>query len=86
MIATIIAFPVACISLGFLTLMAVPLAHVIAGKNTDFGFSVSISVSAVLSATTVLSATGFAYQARQARHHKRRARELEKRVKSQDES
>lgn len=77
---------VACIGIGLLMLMAVPLAHVIAGKHTDFSLTVSISVSAVLTATTALASTGLAVQTSRARHHKNRARELEARIKKQDES
>jgi hypothetical protein len=84
-ITVVIGIPVACVSFGLLLLFAVPLAHVIAGKHTDFSFSVSFSLNAVLTATTVVSGTGFAIQARRARHHKGRAHELEQRVKTQDE-
>jgi hypothetical protein len=83
---TIVAgIPVACGGLGLLALMAVPLAHVIAGRQTSLSFTISISVSAVLTATTVLTGTGLAIQTSRARHHKNRARELERRVKMQDE-
>lgn len=84
---TIVAgIPIACVSFGLLMLLAVPLAHVIAGKHTDVSFSVSFSLNAVLTATSVVSGTGFAVQTRRARHHKSRARELEEKVKGQDES
>ena len=65
--------------------MAVPLAHAIAGRHTEFTFSVSISLNAVLTATSALAGTGLAIQTRRARHHKSRARELEEKVKGQDE-
>jgi hypothetical protein len=81
----VLGIPVACISLGLLTLMAVPLAHVIAGKHTDFTLTVSVSISAVLAVTTTISGAGFAIQSRNARHHKSRARELEKKIKNRNE-
>jgi hypothetical protein len=85
-ITVVIGIPVACVSLGLLMLFAVPLAHVIAGKHTDFSFTVSFSLNAVLTATSVVTGAGFAIQTSRARHHKTRARELEQRVKGQDES
>ena len=77
---------VSCLGLGLFALLAVPLAHVIAGKHTDFTLSVSFSLNAILTATTALSGTGLAIQTRRSRHHKNRARELEKKVKGQDEA
>jgi len=85
MIAIMIGIPVACVSLGLLTLMAVPLAHVIAGKHTDFTLTVSASFNAVLTVTTVIGGAGFAIQGKNARHHKNRARELERKIKKQNE-
>jgi hypothetical protein len=85
-IIVIAGIPVACVGLGLLTLMAVPLAHVIAGKHTDFSLTVSISFNAVLTATTALAGTGLAIQTGRARHHRSRARELEARIKRQEES
>jgi hypothetical protein len=76
---------VACLGLGLLALMAVPLAHVIAGKHTDLSFTVSISFNAVLAATSALGGTGYVVQSKRARHHKTRARELETRIKRQEE-
>lgn len=76
---------VSCVGLGLLALMAVPLAHAIAGRHTDFTFSVSISLNAVLTATSALAGTGLAIQTRRVRHHRNRARELEEKVKGQDE-
>lgn len=84
-ITIIVGIPVACLGIGLLALMAVPLAHVIAGKQTDFSLTVSISVNAVLAATTALSATGLAIQTGRTRHHKSRTRELEARIKKQEE-
>ena len=85
-ILVVIAIPVTCASLGLLMVLAVPLAHVIAGKHTDFSFSVSFSLNAVLTATTALSGAGLAVQSRRVRHHKGRARQLEEKVKAQDET
>lgn len=85
LLTVVAGIPVACLGLGLLTLMAVPLAHVIAGKHTDLTLTVSVSVNAVLTATTVLTGTALAIQASRARHHKHRARELEIKVKMQDE-
>jgi hypothetical protein len=48
---------VTCVGLGLFDLMTVPLAHVIAGKHTDFSFTVSFSLSATLAATTVVTST-----------------------------
>jgi len=85
-VTVIVGIPVACVSFGLLMLFAVPLAHVIAGKHTNFSFSVSFSLNAVLTATTVVSGGGWAIQSRRVRHHKRRAHQLEERVKGQEES
>lgn len=79
-ITVVAGIPVACLSLGVLMLLAVPLAHAIAGKHTDFSFSLSFSLNAVLATTSTISATGFAVQTRRVRHHKGRAHALEDRA------
>lgn len=85
-ITFVVGIPVACFGVGLLALMAVPLAHVIAGKHTDFSLTVSISFNAVLTVTTALAGVGLAIQTSRARHHRNRTRELEARIKKQDDS
>jgi hypothetical protein len=80
-ITVVAGIPVACVSFGVLMLLSVPLAHVVAGKHTDFSFSVSFSLNAVLAATSTISAAGLAVQTQRVRHHKGRARLLEDRAK-----
>jgi hypothetical protein len=80
----VVGIPISCISFGLLMLLAVPLAHVIAGRHTDVSFSVSFSLNAVLASTSVVSGAGFALQSRRARYHKDRARELEGKVRPHD--
>ena len=70
------------ISIGALLLMAVPLAHAVAGKHTDFTFAVSFSLNAALSVSTALASGLAAVQTRNAKHHKKRARELEKQAQA----
>lgn len=85
MITFILGIPVACLGVGLLAIMAVPLAHVIAGKHTDFTLTMSASFNAVLTVSTAVTGTGLAIQSKNARHHRNRARELEKKIKRQDE-
>lgn len=65
------------IGLGLFALMAVPLAHAIAGKHTDFGMTVSVSFNAALTATTALTGSGLVVQSRRAARYKTRAKKLE---------
>lgn len=71
---------VAFVGLGVFALMAVPLAHAIAGKHTDFGMTVSVSFNAALTATTALAGGGLVLQSRRVRHYKGRTRQLEGRL------
>lgn len=80
-IVVIVGIFVFFLSLGLLSLMAVPLAHAIAGKHTDFSLTVSFSLTAVFTATTAISAGCAAIQTRRVRHHKNRAKDLENRLK-----
>jgi hypothetical protein len=80
MIASSLPILAFLVGLGILTLMAVPLAHVIAGKHTDFGLHVSVSVNLVLTATTALGGVGYAVEKREVRRQRDRARRLERRV------
>jgi hypothetical protein len=73
------------LGLGLLSLMAVPLARAIAGKHTDFGLTVSFSLTAVFTVTTAISAGAAAIQTKSARHHKNRAKELESHLKQAQE-
>jgi hypothetical protein len=66
--------------LSILALAAEPLAHAIAGTKTSFSLSATLSASIALGAATALTGTGFAVQSGRARHHKKRGRDLEKRV------
>jgi hypothetical protein len=68
------------VGLGIFALLAVPLAHAIAGKHTDFGMTVSVSFNAALTATTALAGGGLLVQSRRARHYKIRTIELERRL------
>jgi hypothetical protein len=72
-----------CIGVGVLALMAVPLAHALAGRHTDFSFTVSISANVALGAGVAVSLSGLAIQTSRARHHKQRARELESKLAGQ---
>lgn len=72
------------VGLGVFALMAVPLAHAIAGTRTDFGLSLSVSFNAALAATTALTGTGLAVQSTRVRRHKNRNRELEERLQKKD--
>lgn len=76
----IVGIFVTCVGLGLFSLMAVPLAHAIAGKHTDFSVTVSVSLSATLAATTALSSTGLALKTREAKRLKSRNRALEKMI------
>jgi hypothetical protein len=80
-ILVIVGIFVTFLGLGFLSLMAVPLAHVIAGKHTDFTLTVSFSVSAVFTVTTAISSGCAVVQTRRLGHHKNRAKDLENRLK-----
>jgi hypothetical protein len=85
-ITLIVGIPVGCLSFGVVLLLAVPLAHAIAGRHTDFSFTVTLSFSAVMTLTSGVLGTGLAIQTGRVRHHKSRARELETKIKQQDES
>lgn len=85
LLTIVISIPIACAGLGLFALMSVPLAHVLAGKHTDFTLTMSFSFNAVLTATTVLGGTALAIQTKRASRHKSRALELEKKVKQQDD-
>lgn len=80
-IVTIVGIFVFFLSLGLLSLMAVPLVHAIAGKHTDFTLTVSFSLTAVFTATTAISTGCAAIQTRRVGHHKNRAKDLESRLK-----
>jgi hypothetical protein len=69
------------LGLGLLSLMAVPLAHTIAGKHTDFTLTVSFSLTAVFTVTTAISSGCAVVQTRRVGHHKTRAKDLESRLR-----
>ena len=68
---------VCLIGLGIFALMAVPLAHAIAGKHTDFGMTVSVSFNAAVTGRAALTGTGLVVQSRRATRYKTRAKKLE---------
>lgn len=68
------------VGLGVFALMAVPLAHAIAGKHTDFAMTVSVSFNAALTATTALAGGGLILQSRRVSRYKARTRQLEQRL------
>jgi hypothetical protein len=74
------------VGLGVFVLLAVPLAHAIAGKHTDFGMTVSVSFNAVLTTTTALAGAGLAAQSHRVRHYKNRTRRLERQVQELGQS
>jgi hypothetical protein len=74
---------VTCAGLGLFTIMAVPLAHAIAGKHTDFTLTLSISLSATLAATTALAGGGLAIQTRRVNRYKDRTLKLEQKLEAQ---
>jgi hypothetical protein len=69
------------VGLGVFALLAVPLAHAVAGKHTDFDMTVSFSFSVALAATTLLSSGGLVLQGQRLKHHKNRADWLERRLR-----
>jgi hypothetical protein len=71
---------VCCVGLGIFALMTVPLAHVIAGKHTDFTFTFTLSLSATLAVSTALAGGGLVVQTKRARRYKNRTKELETRL------
>lgn len=68
------------VGLGLFALMAVPLAHAIAGKHTDFVASFSFSLNAALGVTTALVGGGLIIQTRRVSRYKSRTRKLEQRL------
>lgn len=65
------------VGIAVVLLAAVPLAHAIAGKKTDFDVNVTLSLSIVFSITTTI-ATGFAVRYRITnRHMRHRTKDLE---------
>jgi len=74
---------VGLVGLGIFALMAVPLAHAIAGKHTDFGLTVSVSFNAALTATTALTGGGLILQSRRVSRYKSRTRQLEQRLEDE---
>jgi hypothetical protein len=80
-IVVIVGIFVFFLGLGLLSLMAVPLAHAIAGKHTDFSLTISFSLTAVFTATTAISTGCAVVQTRRVGHHKNRAKDLEGRLK-----
>jgi hypothetical protein len=83
-IVWIVGIFVGLVGLGVLSLMAVPLAHAIAGKHTDFGFTVSVSFNAALTASTVLTGGGLIIQSRRVSRYKSRNKTLEQSLKVGD--
>jgi hypothetical protein len=71
------------VGLGVFALMAVPLAHAIAGKHTDFAMTVSVSFDAALTATTALAGGGLILQSRRVSRYKSRTRQLERRLEGE---
>jgi hypothetical protein len=65
------------LGLGVLALLAVPLAHAIAGQHTQFEVSVSLSVGATLATSTALATGGLIIQSRRANRYKKRTMRLE---------
>jgi hypothetical protein len=68
------------LSLGALLRLAAPLAHEIAGKDTNFNVNISLALTALLSVTT---AAGYGYAAQQrarARHLETRNAQLDRRI------
>lgn len=63
------------------TLATVPLALVIAGKETTFNASVSINISVALAITQTLTLAGLRHSRKTARHLRDRNEKLEERVK-----
>jgi membrane protein implicated in regulation of membrane protease activity len=77
---------VCLVGLGIFALMAVPLAHAIAGKHTDFGMTVSVSFNAALTATTALAGGGLLLQSRRVSRYKNRTRQLEQRLEQRGDT
>jgi hypothetical protein len=65
------------IGLGIMTRLAVPLASTIAGKHTDFVFTLSMSINAALGGSLAVSLGAVTIQTRRVKHHKLRNKELE---------
>jgi len=68
------------LALGALLWMATPLAHEVAGKNTNFNINITIALTAALGLTTV---AGYSYaniQRKRASYLERRNRDLVARV------
>jgi hypothetical protein len=76
-VIVIVGIFICCVGLGVFALMAVPLAHAIAGKHTDFSFTFSLSLSATLAVSTAVTSGGWILQSRRARRYKDRTKELE---------
>ena len=77
---------VCLVGMGVFALMAVPLAHAIAGKHTDFGMTVSVSFNAALTATTALTGGGLILQSRRASRYKSRTKKLEQQLEDEGKS
>jgi hypothetical protein len=71
---------VCCVGVGVLALMTVPLAHVIAGKHTEFTFTFTLSLSVAFAASTAVTGGGWALQTRRVNRYKNRTKELETRL------
>lgn len=69
------------VGLGVFALLAVPLAHAVAGKHTDFDMNVSFSFSIALAATTLVSSGGLYLQGQRLKHYRNRTERLERRLR-----
>jgi hypothetical protein len=65
------------VGIGVLALMIVPLAHVIAGKHTEFTFTFTLSLSVAFAMSTAVAGGGWALQTSRAKRYKNRTKELE---------
>jgi hypothetical protein len=75
-----VRYVVIILSLGGLLWLATPLAHEIAGKDTNFNVSITLALTATLAATTVAGYGQAARQRQRAKHLETRNSELYRRV------
>jgi hypothetical protein len=75
-----VRYVVITLSLGVLLWAATPLAHEIAGKDTNFNVNITLTLAATLAATTVAGYGKAAIQGQRAKHLERRNSELYRRV------
>lgn len=76
----LLAWPIGTFFLGMgaFVLMATPLAHAIAGTNTNFTVSFSIAVDIAFGVTAAAGGVGCVALRRSRNYYKKRARRLEK--------